>query len=228
MGILYIVSTPIGNLNDITLRAMDLLSRVLFVACEDTRRTGLLLQKLIKRPTDQQLISYYEQNEKQRIPQVISVLKQGFDVALVSDAGTPLISDPGFKLVRQARQEGIKVEPIPGASSVLTALVSSGLPTDKFMFVGYPPHKSGHRLTFFKNIKAIQEFIKQTVVFFEAPHKLKTTLTDLQAVFGDIDIVLARELTKLHEESLQIKLTDAVNHYTKKTPKGEYVVLFHL
>lgn len=235
MGTLFIVSTPIGNLQDISLRALRTLFNVDVLACEDTRRTGLLLQKLVdefaenkddqKRPM---LLSYYEQIEQQRIPEIIAYLTDGHDVALISDAGTPLISDPGFKLVRECLAQNIKVESVPGASSVLTALTSSGLPTDKFTFVGYPPHKSGHRITFFENIKKAQESLNTTVILFEAPHKLKKTLEEVQSIFGDIEIVLTRELTKVHEEIKQGKISDLSNYYKKATPKGEFVLLFHL
>lgn len=235
MGTLFVVATPIGNLQDITLRALRTLFNVDVIACEDTRRTGLLLQKLVdefaenkddqKRPM---LLSYYEQIEQQRIPEIIEYLTDGHDVALISDAGTPLISDPGFKLVRECLAQNIKVESVPGASSVLTALTSSGLPTDKFTFVGYPPHKPGHRLTFLQNIKSAQESLNTTVIMFEAPHKLKKTLEELQGVFGDIEIVLTRELTKIHEEVRAEKISDALAHFKKTTPKGEFVLLFHL
>lgn len=235
MGTLYIVATPIGNLQDISIRALRTLFNVAIIACEDTRRTGLLLQKLVdefgeskedqKRPM---LLSYYEQIEAQRIPEIIGYLTEGHDVALISDAGTPLISDPGFKLVRECLQQNIKVESVPGASSVLTALTSSGLPTDKFTFVGYPPHKSGHRMTFYENIKKAQESLKTTVILFEAPHKLKTTLEELKTVFGDIEIVITRELTKIHEEIKSGKISDLQTHFKKTTPKGEFVLLFHL
>lgn len=259
MGTLYIVSTPIGNLQDISLRALKTLFNVDILACEDTRRTGLLLQKLVneflpaialptrsdaassgerrqtqagaEHPEDKKrpmLLSYYEQIEQQRIPEIIEYLREGHDVALISDAGTPLISDPGFRLVRECLVQNIKVESVPGASSVLTALTSSGLPTDKFTFVGYPPHKPGHRITFFENIKKAQESLNTTVILFEAPHKLKKTLEELQSVFGDIAIVLTRELTKVHEEIRSERISEAIAHFKKTTPKGEFVMLFHL
>ena len=235
MGTLFIVSTPIGNLEDITLRAMKTLFSVGAIACEDTRRAGMLLDKLLTNfagnPGDKRkphFISYYEQNEEQRIPEIINVLQDGLDVALISDAGTPLISDPGFRLVRECLAQGIKVISIPGASSVLTALTSSGLPTDKFTFVGYPPHKSGHRITFFENIKKAQDSLNTTVILFEAPHKLLTTLKELQSVFGDIEIVLCRELTKIYEEVRSEKISDALKHFKKSEPRGEFVILFHL
>src|SRR5882672_8045387 len=177
MGTLYLVPTPIGNLADITLRGLRTLFNVDVIACEDTRRTGLLLEKLLTEfspnPEDKRkprLLSYYDQTELQRIPEIISLLQAGQNIALVSDAGTPAISDPGFKLVRECIKEKLPVVSLPGASSVLTALTVSGLPTDKFTFVGYPPHKPGHRLDFFKNIQTSLDSVKSTVIFFEAPH----------------------------------------------------------
>jgi len=235
MGTLYLVPTPIGNLADITLRSLRTLFAVDVIACEDTRRTGLLLEKLLTEfspnPEEKRkprLLSYYDQVELQRIPEIISLLQAGQDVALVSDAGTPAISDPGFKLVRECIKEGLKVISLPGASSVLTALTVSGLPTDKFLFAGYPPHKPGHRVAFFENIRTSLESIKSTVILFEAPHKLLTSLKDIQSVFGDIDIVLARELTKIYEEVRREKISVSLEHFKKTSPKGEFVVLFHL
>jgi len=235
MGILYLVPTPIGNLADITLRGLRTLFNVDIIACEDTRRTGLLLEKLLTEfspnPEDKikpKLLSYYDQVELQRIPEIITLLHAGKDIALVSDAGTPAVSDPGFKLVRECIKEGLKVESLPGASSVLTALTVSGLPTDKFLFVGYPPHKPGHRLDFFKNIQTSLASINSTVIFFEAPHKLLTTLGDLSSIFGDIDIVACRELTKMYEEVRREKISESLKHFKKTPPKGEFVILFHL
>jgi len=235
MGTLYVIATPIGNLEDISLRALKTLFNVDIVACEDTRRTGLLLQRLLtefaENPEDKrkpQLLSYYEQIEQQRIPEIIQLLQAEKNIALISDAGTPLISDPGFKLVRECLQQGIHVESLPGASSVLAALTSSGLPTDKFTFVGYPPHKSGHRKTFYENIKATQSLLKTTVILFEAPHKIRKTLQELQEVFGDIEIVITRELTKTHQEIRRESLSQASAHFKKTLPKGEFVLLFHL
>lgn len=235
MGTLYIVPTPIGNLSDITLRALKTLFNVQVIACEDTRRTGMLLDKLIQEfstnPEDKQkprFLSYYDQNELQRIPEIIALLNAEQDVALVSDAGTPAISDPGFKLVRECLKEKIKVVSLPGASSVLTALTASGLPTDKFLFAGYPPHKPGHRLTYFESIKTGLESVNSTVILFEAPHKVIKTLGDMSTVFGDIEVVFARELTKVFEEVKRKKISDALIQFKKKPPKGEFVLLFHL
>jgi 16S rRNA (cytidine1402-2'-O)-methyltransferase len=235
MGTLYLVPTPIGNLSDITLRALRILFAVDVIACEDTRRTGLLLEKLLEQfssnPEDKhkpKLLSYYDQIELQRIPEIISMLKSNLDVALVSDAGTPEISDPGFKLVRESIKEELKVISLPGASSVMTALTVSGLPTDKFLFVGYPPHKPGHRVTFFKNLKTSLETIHATVIFFEAPHKLLKTLSDVYSVFGSIDLVVCRELTKVYEEVRRENILSFVEHIKKNPPKGEFVLLFHI
>ena len=235
MGTLYIVATPIGNLQDITLRAIQILKSADAIACEDTRKTGILLQQIIPtyevgstEPRRSRLISYYEQNELQRIPEILNALKNGLNVALVSDAGTPTISDPGFKLVRECIREGIKVESIPGPSSVITSLVSSGLPTDKFLFVGYPPRKPGHRKALFENLTKLQYCIKVTIIMFEAPHKIVQTLQELKEVFGDMDIAISRELTKVHEEIRREKISSSIEHFSKITPKGEFVILFNL
>lgn len=239
MGTLYIVSTPIGNLQDITLRAIKTLFEVDVIVCEDTRRAGVLLDAMKgvyhdlvggggvekNRP---QLLSYYEQIELRRIPEILSLLQRGQKVSLISDAGTPAISDPGFKLIRECVRMGIKIEAIPGPSSVITALTVSGLPTDKFIFLGYPPNKLGHRKTFFENIKRSQEFIKSTVIIFVAPHKLLRNLEELKVAFDDIEIVLCRELTKVHEEIRREKITESLLHFQKTSPKGEFVLLFNL
>src|SRR5579872_3045251 len=227
MGTLYIVATPIGNLQDISQRAIDVLKKVDVIACEDTRITVKLLT-LLNVQTNAQLVSYYEQNEHVRTPQIINALKNDLSVALVSDAGTPLISDPGFKLIRELRKENISVESIPGASSVLTALTLSGLPTDKFLFVGYPPQKRGHRQTFFKKIKKANESISSTIIVFESPHKLLTTLLDMQGVYGDIPVVLCRELTKLHQQVKSERISSFLKHFQYAAPKGEFVIVFNL
>ncbi len=237
MGTLYIVATPIGNLQDVSFRCVKTLHSVQYIICEDTRRTGLLLRhiqgtlptlQVSNNPNKPKLISYYEQNELQRIPQVIEILKTGKDVALVSDAGTPAISDPGFKLIRECVRENIKVESIPGPSSVISALVVSGLPTNKFLFVGYLPLKSGHKNKFLKSLFSMLQILETTVILFEAPHKLAKTLEDIKDIFGDIEIVIVRELTKIHEEIRREKLSIAVGYYSKINPKGEFVILFNL
>lgn len=237
MGTLYLVATPIGNMKDITLRAVKTLFEVDVIACEDTRRAGLLLEKITAPYTalaghepkqKPRFLSYFDQNELQRIPEIIAMLQADMNVALVSDAGTPAISDPGFKLVRECRAQGLKIEALPGASSVITSLVVSGLPTDKFLFAGYPPHKSGHRITYFENLKKSLEHTTFTIVMFEAPHKLLRTLEDMQSVMGDIPIVITRELTKMYEEVRQEKISEARSHFNKTQPKGEFILLFHL
>jgi len=228
MGKLYIVATPIGNLQDISLRATKVLQAVEAIACEDTRKTGLLLSQIL--PTDAnkpRLVSYYEQNELQRIPEIINALKNGLNIALVSDAGTPTVSDPGFKLVRECIREEIRVESIPGPSSVITALTVSGLPTDKFLFMGYPPRKPGHRKSLFENVKSTMGFVKSTIIFFEAPHRIVKTLEELRETFGDIDIVIARELTKVYEEVRREKISQSIAHFEKVVPKGEFAILMH-
>ena len=227
MGTLYVVATPIGNLQDITLRAIEVLKSVEYIACEDTRKTGILLKSL-DIGHRRMLISYYEQTEETRIPNILNLLINGEDVALVSDSGTPLISDPGFRLVREAIKNGIKVFSIPGASSVISSLVSSGLPTDKFMFLGFLPKKQGHRLKLLKDIKETTKFISQTVIIFESPFRLTKTLEELQNAFGDIEIVIARELTKIHEELKRGSITQVLSYFKAKNVKGEVVILFNL
>lgn len=235
LGNLYIVATPIGNLQDISFRTIKVLQNVDAIACEDTRKTGMLLKHInniscCDSNIDKKhwLISYYEENEAQRIPGIINLLKNGRNVALVSDAGTPTISDPGFKLVRECIKEGIKIESIPGASAVTLALTISGLPTDKFLFVGYPPKKPGRRKDFFEKIKQSLQILKSTVIIYEAPHKLIRTLTEMQEIFGDIQIVITRELTKIHEELRREKISTSLEHFKTINPKGEFVILFNL
>lgn len=238
MGTLYIVATPIGNLQDITLRAIRILSEVDFIACEDTRKTGMLL-KLLKevQPPERldlkregpRLLSYYEQNELVRIPQIIQLLKEEKNVALVSNAGTPTLSDPGFKLVRAVLRQGSAVVSIPGPSAVLAALTSSGLPTDKFLFLGYLPRKQGHRLKLLRDLDTMIRIMRTTVVIFEAPHRLLKTLEEMAEIFGgNQEIVICRELTKIHEEIRREKISEAVKHFEQVEPKGEFTVLFSL
>lgn len=239
MGTLFIVSTPIGNLEDITIRALKVLFSVNGIACEDTRKTGQLMKLLrtkyasffpgeVLDSSEQRLVSYYEQNEFKRIPDILTALKNDLNIALVSDAGTPSVSDPGFRLVQACLAENVPIQVIPGASSVLTALVASGLPTDKFLFLGYPPHKGGKRLQLYEHLKKSQESVNSTVILFEAPHKLVKTLEEIQSVFGDIEIVIARELTKIHEEITSKAISEYLQQYKKQPPKGELVILFHL
>lgn len=224
---LYIVSTPIGNLQDITLRAIETLKEADLVVCEDTRVTGNLLRHLgIKK----EMTVLNDYNEEQKSYEIISLLVSGENIALVSDSGTPLISDPGFKLVRLAIKKGVKVVPIPGANAITAGLSASGLPTDKFLFLGFPPDSLERKKKFFSNLKKLDldSKINPTIVFYESPHKLLRSLEALQAVFGDIEIVVAREMTKMYEEFLRQKLTDIIRHFTTNSPKGEFVILFKL
>jgi len=222
---LYIVSTPIGNLQDITLRAIEILKSVDIIACEDTRKTGLLLQKL-KVYRKGRLVSYYEENETKRIPQLIEAIKNGKSVALVSNAGTPTISDPGFKLVRECIAQNIKVIPVPGSSTLLAALVASGFPTDKFLFLGYLPKKDLKRKKLFEKINKLP--FSCTLIFFESPKRVIKLLKEIQLFFGEINLVLARELTKVFEEFLRGKPSELLKVLEKNPPKGEITILFNI
>ncbi len=195
-GALYLVATPIGNLEDITLRALRILREVDLIACEDTRQTRKLLEHYgIHKPT----ISYHEHNEQARAEELAAKLREGTRIALVSDAGTPLISDPGYRLVKRAIAEGIPVEPVPGPSALIAALSASGLPTDSFRFEGYlPPRASARR----KALAALRDE-RATVIFYEAPHRILETLADIEDVLGPRPVVVARELTKIHQEFLR-------------------------
>jgi 16S rRNA (cytidine1402-2'-O)-methyltransferase len=227
MKTLYLVATPIGNIEDITFRAKRILSEVDLIACEDTRKTGLFLQRL--EVPYKETISYFEENETKRIPEIVNILNSGKDVALVSNAGTPTISDPGFKLVRECQNLGIKIVAIPGASAILTALVSSGLPTDKFLFLGFLPLKDNKRQKIWDMIKNHKENeINPTVIFYESPYRLIKTLDNILDNFGDIEIVVARELTKVYEEVRRESVSKSLSYFQKNTPKGEFTVLFHL
>ena len=196
VGTLYLVATPIGNLEDITYRAVRVLKEAGLIACEDTRQTRKLLDHYgIRTPT----VSYHEHNEAPRAAELLEKLRQGLTVALVSDAGTPLVSDPGYRLVQRAIENGIRVEPVPGASALLAALTASGLPSDEFHFAGFLPPKSGRRRKALEKLKAEEA----TLVLYESPHRILETLEDLAVVLGERPTVLAREITKLHEEFLR-------------------------
>jgi 16S rRNA (cytidine1402-2'-O)-methyltransferase len=218
-GKLLVVSTPIGNLDDLTPRARAAFESADVVACEDTRHTGLLLHHLgIKKP----LVSLHEHNERQRLPRLLADLEEGKTVALASDAGTPLLSDPGFLLVREAAARGIRIEPLPGPSALLAALVASGLPPYPFLFAGFPPPKSGKRRTFFRAWAAFPH----TLIFYESPHRLLASLDDALAGLGDRPAAVARELTKLHEEVLRGPLSALRDELGKRPSlKGEFVVV---
>lgn len=216
-GILYLVSTPIGNLGDITFRAIETLKKVKVIAAEDTRHSKRLLNHYgIITP----LLSYYEYNRDVRIPKIIEIIKSGDSVSLISDAGTPAISDPAYKLVRSAIENKIKIESVPGASAVLASLIPSGLPTDRFVFEGFLPNKKGRK----KRIESMKNEIA-TIILYESPKRLIRTLRQLCEVLGDRPAVVARELTKIHEEYIRGTLHDLHNHFIEKTPKGECVIL---
>lgn len=220
-GTLYVVATPIGNLEDMTVRAVGILKQVDRIAAEDTRHTAPLLKHFsIEKPT----ISLHDFNERERIGVLIDYLYEGESIALISDAGTPLISDPGFPLVKEARANGIKVVPIPGACAAITALSAAGLPTDRFTFEGFLPAKSESR----NNRLLMLKHEARTMVFYEAPHRLMETLQSIQKIFGkDRHIVIARELTKLYESILDGTVEELINYYEKKKneQKGEIVIL---
>ena len=216
---LYIVSTPIGNLEDITYRAVRILREVHVIACEDTRTTRRLLDHY---GISTRTVSYHEHNEQERARELIERLERGESIALVSDAGTPLLSDPGYRVVREAVEAGIPVEAIPGPSALLAALVASGLPTDQFHFAGFFPAKESQRLRLLESLGDEQA----TLIFYEAPHRILETLADLETVLPDREIAVARELTKIHEEVLRgtpASIRQTLS--TRDSIRGEFVVL---
>ena len=215
-GKLYLVATPIGNLEDITLRALRILKEVDIIAAEDTRHTLKLLNHFeISKP----LISYYKQNESTRSSELVEKLKAGKNIAVVSDAGTPGISDPGEQIVKCAIENKIEIVPIPGACAFVNALISSGMPTREFCFIGFLSAVKKDRKEKLEEIK----YETKTLIFYEAPHKLKSTLKDMLEILGDRDIVLARELTKIHEEFIRGKLSKFLEN--REEIKGEFVII---
>jgi 16S rRNA (cytidine1402-2'-O)-methyltransferase len=218
-GTLYLVSTPIGNLEDITLRALNVLKEVDVIAAEDTRHSLKLLNHYgIKRP----LISYWSGREKIRAEEIMEKLKEGQSVALISDAGTPGISDPGSVIVRRAIEEGIQVVPIPGASALLAALSVSGLSTEEFTFIGFLPPKKNERA------KALAELALEprTLIFYEAPHRLLETLADMEEILGaDRNAAVVKEITKMHEECIRGTLTEVIENFSEQAIAGEYAVV---
>ena len=217
-GKLYLVATPIGNLDDITVRALNVLKSVSLIACEDTRHSLKLFNHFdIQKP----LTSYFEHNKKEKGEYIISHLKEGEDVALVTDAGTPAISDPGEDLVKMCISEGIQVVPVPGAAALINALIISGQDTGRFSFEGFLSMNKKSRNEHLQSLKDE----KRTMIFYEAPHKLTRTLTDMQKVFGNRNLSIVREITKLHEECLVTSLDDAIKFYEENYPKGEYVLV---
>ena len=217
-GSLYVIATPIGNLEDITLRALRLLGEVDLIACEDTRHTRKLLAHYrISKPT----LSYHEHNEHERAPELIDKLKSGMSIALVSDAGTPLVSDPGYALVQEAIAQGIQVVPVPGAAAFVAALAAAGLATGEFYFAGFLPSKPSQRRARLAGLTGVNA----TLVFYEAPHRIKETLADARAVLGNRQCAVARELTKLHEEFLRGALDEVREALQQRDVRGEIVLL---
>jgi 16S rRNA (cytidine1402-2'-O)-methyltransferase len=216
---LYVVATPIGNLRDMSFRALDILVSVDVVCAEDTRVTGKLLSAF---GASARLRPYHDHNAAQARPGLLKELAGGARIALVSDAGTPLVSDPGYKLVREAVEQGVKVVAVPGPSAPLAALTVSGLPSDRFLFAGFPPPRSSARRTMFEELRGL----RSTLIFFEGPSRLAESLADMAAVFGDRDAAVSRELTKLFEETRRAKLADLAQHYeTEGPPRGELVIV---
>jgi len=217
MSTLYLVATPIGNLEDISARALRILGEVHLIAAEDTRHTAKLLQHYeIHTPS----LSYHEHNKLVRLERVLEALQEG-DVALVSDAGTPALNDPGYELVRTVIAAGHEVSPIPGACAPIAALVASGLPTDTFLYLGYLPRKAGERERLLNKIANLP----YTLIFLEAPHRFLAALEHLQEVFGDRQIAVGRELTKLHEEIFRGSLSQARQHFTENPARGEFTLV---
>lgn len=219
-GTLYLVATPIGNLADITHRALQVLSNVDLIACEDTRHTHKLLNHY---GITTKTISYHEHNEQQRAAELLERLKQGANIAVVSDAGTPSISDPGFRLVRTAIENEITVVPVPGPSALIAALIAAGLPTDEFFFAGFLPSRASARRARLAELQSVPG----TLIFYEAPHRLAETLKDAYEILGEREAVVARELTKLHEEFRRGRLSQLTVDFTdrKQDIRGEIVVL---
>jgi 16S rRNA (cytidine1402-2'-O)-methyltransferase len=218
-GTLYLIATPIGNLEDITHRAVRLLGQVDVIACEDTRHTKKLLSHY---GINTRTISYHEHNERERSMELIERLKSGADVAVVSDAGTPGISDPGFRLARIAIDSGVQVVPVPGASALISALVASGLPTDEFFFGGFLPARSGARRARLAELRSLPA----TLIFYEGPHRIAATLKDALEILGERQAVVARELTKMHEEIARGSLSELTIRFSSpESARGEMVLI---
>ena len=218
MSKLFIVPTPIGNLGDITFRAIETLKSVDLILAEDTR-TSLKLLKHYN--IENSVESYHMHNEHKKLISIIDKLNSGFEIALISDAGTPGISDPGFLLIRECIKNNIEIECLPGATALIPALVNSGLPSERFLFEGFLPVKKGRT----KRLKEIAEE-KRTVIFYESPHRILKTLNDFSTYYNEESSVsISRELTKIHEETFRGKIKDAIEHFEKKKPKGEFVIV---
>ena len=229
MGRLLIVATPIGNLEDITYRAVRTLLAVDYIACEDTRRAGQFLKILTQKygqvdTAIAKLIPFYDEIEETASYEILSILKNGKDVALISDSGTPLISDPGYKLVNLAIKSGISIDSLPGPSAAVTALTLSGLPPTPFLFLGFPPPSENKKRQWFGLLK--ENKFRSSLILYESPHRLIDTLKIMQELFSDSGIVICRELTKIHQQVWRGKLSEAIKYFSD--PKGEFVVLFRL
>lgn len=214
---LYVVSTPIGNLKDFSFRAVEILKQVDFILCEDTRTSSILLSHYeINKP----LISFNAVNEEKRIEEIYNKLDNGESGALISDAGTPLISDPGYRLVNELRKRGIKISPIPGASALIAALSVAGVPTDSFVFEGFLPQKKGRQ-------KELQRIVQdeRTIIIYESPYRIKKLLSEIQSYAPERKIVICRELTKKFEECLTGSANELLEHFNVNEPKGEFVVI---
>ncbi len=218
MSKLIIVPTPIGNLEDITLRAIKLLKEVDVILAEDTRKSGKLLKHF---NIETNMVSYHQHNEHKVVNNIIQRIANGEKMALITDAGTPAISDPGFLLVRECISQNIEVECLPGATAFVPALVNSGLPSDKFFFEGFLPHKKGRH----SRLKTLAQ-LPYTVIFYESPHRLLKTLSQISEFFGkERKVSVSREITKIHEETVRGTVTEVINHFTNNTIKGEIVIV---
>jgi len=219
VGTLYLVSTPIGNLEDITLRALRILREVDLILCEDTRQTKKLLDHYkINKPLE----SFFEHNEEVKIGRIVKLLEGGKNLALVSDGGTPAISDPGYRLVKNVIGRGVVIFPIPGPSADITSLCASGFPTDRFHFVGFLPSKEGKRKNFLEGLKSFSG----TIIAYESPMRLLFALMDLKEIFGDVPVCIAREMTKIHEEFFRGKVSEALESFKDRQVKGEITLIF--
>lgn len=223
---IYLVPTPIGNLKDITIRSLETLEKVDEIICEDTRRSSVLLNHFnIKK----KLNILNDFNESRMIPQILDKLRLGLNLALISDAGTPLISDPGFKLIRTCIEEGIEIDSLPGPSSVITALTMSGLPPDKFTFIGFLPDKLSNRTKVYNSIKDVSAILKTTFIFFIAPFKIKKTLDEMEGEFGGEQILtFAQELSKIHQQVRGKTISDWRAYFNKANPRGEWIGMIYL
>ena len=217
MGTLYLVATPIGNLDDISARGLRVLNEVGLIAAEDTRQTRKLLDHYQIRT---RLLSYHEHNKLTRLGEVLAALDSG-DVALVSDAGTPALNDPGYELVRATLAVGFPVSPIPGPCAPVAALVASGLPTNSFLYLGYLPRRRSGRLSLLEDVSRLP----YTLIFLEAPHRLRQALLDMKVILGDREIAVARELTKMYEEIIRGKLSATIQHFDEHQPRGEFTLV---